>query len=123
MRSQRSLLVFRLGHLGTQRILFLLQAEDPDLVCFRGSHVTNPYNAEACFSEEAPDLDDVARSCQVPDAVQSRSGFADIHRVCALHEWIPVAVQPFNIDSKALGEPPFLALLFPEIDIRAVERE
>src|SRR6266446_10929888 len=112
MRSRRSLLVFRLGHLGTERILFVLQAEDPDLVRFRGSHVANPDNAEACFSEEAPDLDGVAQSCQVPNSVQSRSGFADIHRVRALHEWIPVAVKPFNIDSKALGEPAFLALLF-----------
>src|SRR5713226_5556187 len=123
MGCQRSLLLFGLGQLGTKRILFLLQAEDPDLVCFRSSHVTNPDNAEACFSEKAPDLDGVAQSCQVPDAVQSRSGFADIHRVRALNEWIPVAVKPFNMDSKALGEPAFLALLFPEIDIRAVERK
>src|SRR5713226_280261 len=123
MRCQRSLFLFGLGQLGTQRILFLLQAEDADLVCFRSSHITNPYNAEACFSEEAPDLYGVARSCQVPDAVQSRSGLADIYRVRALTEWIPVVVQPFNIDSNALGEPAFLALLFPEIDIRTLERE
>src|SRR5260370_41005400 len=123
MRCQRSLLLFGLGQLRTQRILFLLQAEDPDLVCFRSSHVTNPYNAEACFSEKAPDLDGIARSCQVPNAVQSRPGLADIHRVRTLNEWIPVVVNPFNVDAKAFGEPAFLALLFPEIDIRALERE